>query len=72
MTGQEFSNLMKENGYNNTSLAERWGMTRQAIGNFCKAEKVSPVYVDAIKAIAYEKQASQLAGVIELFNQPKD
>ncbi|MCG7550963.1 hypothetical protein [Pseudoalteromonas sp. Of7M-16] len=69
MTGKEFEKLMKDNGYNQTSLGERWGVVRQTIGNCCKAEKVDPLYVDAIKAIAFEKQASKLIDIVSLFNE---
>lgn len=69
MTGKEFEKLMKDNGYNQTSLGERWGVVRQTIGNCCKAEKVDPLYADAIKAIAFEKQASKLIDIVSLFNE---
>ncbi|TMP20640.1 hypothetical protein [Pseudoalteromonas ruthenica] len=68
MTGKEFEQLMKDNGYNQTSLGERWGVVRQTIGNCCKADTVDPLYADAIKAIAFEKQAAQLMSVVSLFN----
>lgn len=68
MIGSEFEKLMKDNGYNQTTLAVRWEVVRQTIGSCCKAEKVDPLYADAIKAIAFEKQATQLMSVVNLFN----
>ncbi|GAA5141257.1 hypothetical protein [Thalassotalea piscium] len=68
MKGSEFYKLMKDNGYNQTTLAVRWGVVRQTIASMCKAEKVDPLYTDAIKAIAFEKQATQLMSVVNLFN----
>jgi DNA-binding XRE family transcriptional regulator len=68
MTGQEFKQLMTTNGFNQGTLAERWGVVRQTVGNICKSETVDPLYVDAIKAIAFEKQAAQLMAVVKLFN----
>lgn len=68
MTGLEFDRLMKDNGYNQTTLAVRWGVVRQTIGSCCKAERVEPLYADAIKVIAFEKQAAQLMNVVKLFN----
>ena len=67
MTDKEFNKIMKSNGYNQTTLAARWGVVRQTIGNCCKAKKVNPLYADAIKAIAFEKQADQLNNIIKLF-----
>lgn len=68
MTGQDFKQLMTANGFNQATLAARWGVVRQTIGNICKSEKVDPLYADAIKAIAFEKQAAELMGVVRLFN----
>ncbi|MEY8199898.1 MAG: hypothetical protein RPS47_11710 [Colwellia sp.] len=68
MTGKEFEQVMKANGYNQTTLASRWGVVRQTVGNCCKADKVEPLYADAIKSIAFEKQAEQLLCVVKLFN----
>ncbi|MBL4704677.1 MAG: hypothetical protein JKY54_09155 [Flavobacteriales bacterium] len=67
MTGKEFEKLMKDNGYTQTSLGERWGLVRQTIGNCCKAEKVDPLYADAIKALAFEKQAAEFLKVVQFF-----
>jgi len=68
MTGKEFERLMKQQGYSQTSLAERWGLVRQTIGNICKSDTVEPLYADAILAIAFEKQASELMSIVNLFN----
>lgn len=68
MTGNDFKQLMTDNGYSQTSLAERWGVVRQTIGTICKSEKVDPLYADAIKAIAFEKQAAKLVDIVNLFN----
>lgn len=68
MTGNDFKKLMTDNGYTQTSLAERWGVVRQTIGTISKAKKVDPLYADAIKAIAFEKQAAELMNVVSLFN----
>lgn len=68
MTGLEFKQLMIDNGYSQALLADRWGVVRQTIGSICKAEKVDPLYADAIKAIAFEKQATQLINIVNLFN----
>jgi len=67
MTGKEFEKLMRDNGYTQTSLAERWGLVRQTIGNCCKAEKVDPLYADAIKVLAFEKQAAEFLKVVQFF-----
>ena len=68
MTGLEFNKLMKDNGYSQTTLAARWGVVRQTVGNCCKAEQVDPLYAEAIRALAFEKQAIQLINVIKLFS----
>lgn len=67
MTGKEFEKLMRDNGYTQTSLAERWGLVRQTIRNCCKAEKVDPLYADAIKVLAFEKQAAEFLKVVQFF-----
>ncbi len=54
MKGSDFKQLMTDNGYSQTNLTEWWGVVRQTI---CKPEKVDPLYADAIKAIAFEKQS---------------
>ena len=71
MTGNEFESLMKDNGYSQTTLGARWGVVRQTIASICKAESVDPIYADAIKTIAYEKQADVLLQTITLFNTEK-
>jgi DNA-binding XRE family transcriptional regulator len=68
MTGSEFEKLMKDHGYNQTTLAVRWGVVRQTIGSCCKSEAVDPLYADAIKAIAFEQQAAKLMDIVSLFN----
>ena len=65
MTGREFEQLMKANGYNQSSLAKQLGLVRQTIANCCKAEKVELIYAYAIKAVVYEKQAPQLLKKLE-------
>ncbi len=69
MTGNEFEKIMKDNGYTQTSLGERWGVVRQTIANCCKSESVDPIYADAIKVIAYEKQATRLVDIVNIFNK---
>lgn len=68
MTGKEFDQLMKDAGYNQTTLAMRWKLARQTIGNYCKSEEVEPFIADAIKALIYEKQAAEISRVVKLFN----
>lgn len=68
MNGEKFNQLMTMNGYKQTTLAERWGVTRQTIAKQCKADIVDPLYADAIKAIAFEAQAATLKNVINLFD----
>lgn len=68
MTGQQFNELMTANGYTQTTLAARWGVTRQTVAKHCKTDIVDPLYADAIKAIAFQKQAATLQNVINLFN----
>jgi DNA-binding XRE family transcriptional regulator len=68
MTGSEFEKIMKENGFSQTTLGQRWGVVRQTIANHCKAEKVDPVYADAIKALAFERQAAKLLDIVKIFN----
>lgn len=69
MTGEDFKKLMIDNGYSQTSLAERWGLVRQTIGTICKSEMVDPLYADAIKAIAFEKQAVKLKSIVNYFDE---
>lgn len=69
MTGDEFKKIMTDNGYSQATLAERWGVVRQTIGSICKAEQVDPRDADAIKAIAFEIQASKLISIVSLFNE---
>ena len=71
MTGEEFEKLMKANGYNQTTLALRWDVVRQTIGNCCKAETVAPLYADAIKALAFEKHAKEIFEIVKQFNDSK-
>lgn len=59
---------MKQVGFNRTTLAEHWGMTRQTIGSYCKAAKVDTVYAEAIKAVAYEEKMSELADIVKITN----
>lgn len=68
MNGEIFNNLMTDNGYNQTTLAVRWSVTRQTIAKCCKSDVVDPLYADAVKAIAFEKQASKLVDIVNLFN----
>jgi DNA-binding XRE family transcriptional regulator len=68
MTGSDFEKIMKENGFTQTTLGARWGVVRQTIASVCKSEKVDPVYADAIKAIAFEKQAAKLIDIVSIFN----
>lgn len=68
MTGNDFEKLMKLCGYSQTSLGKRWGVVRQTIGSCCKAETVDPLYADAIKTLAYEKQALDLIEIVSLIN----
>ena len=68
MTGSEFETLMRELGYNQTSLGNRWNVVRQTIAGCCKAEKVDPLYADAIKTLAYENQAKKLINIVKLIN----
>ncbi|PCI58867.1 MAG: hypothetical protein COB35_12680 [Gammaproteobacteria bacterium] len=72
MTGSEFETLMKDNGYNQTTLAVRWSVVRQTIASCCKTDAVDPLYADAIKAIAFEKQATQLMSIVNLFNNKRE
>lgn len=67
MTGEQFNQIMTGHGYKQTTLADRWGVTRQTIAKQCKADVVDALYADAIKAIAFEKQASKITNVINLF-----
>lgn len=68
MTGQQFNQIMIDNGYTQTTLATRWGVTRQTVAKQCKSDIVDPLYADAIKAIAFEKQAAKIANVIRFFD----
>ena len=72
MTGKEFESLMTKAGFNRTSLAEHWNMTRQTIGNYCKAERVENVYADAIKVLFYENKMSSLSGIVHEINETKE
>jgi DNA-binding XRE family transcriptional regulator len=69
MTGNDFKQLMTDNGYSQKTLSERWGVVRQTIASICKSEEVEPLYADAIKAIAFERQAAKLASIVSLFNE---
>lgn len=68
MTGHQFNQIMTEHGYKQAALADRWGVTRQTVAKQCKADVVDALYADAIKAIAFEKQAAKLTQVINLFD----
>lgn len=68
MTGEQFNQIMIDNGYKQMALAERWGVARQTIAKQCKADVVDPLYADAIKAIAFEKQAAKITNVISFFD----
>ena len=67
MTGQQFNQIMTDHGYKQTTLGERWGVTRQTIAKQCNSGVVDTLYADAIKSIAFEKQASKITNVINLF-----
>lgn len=68
MTGPEFEALMNESGYTRTTLAAHWGMARQTIGHYCKAELVETVYAEAIQAISLERRVKYLEGMLQLAN----
>lgn len=69
MTGDNFEKLMKSCGYSQTSLGKRWNITRQTVASCCKSEVVDPLYADAIKTLAYERQAVDLIEIASLINK---
>lgn len=54
---------MKNLGYTQLALAQRWGVVRQTIARLCQAEKVDPVYADAIMGIVLERSLSAASAI---------
>jgi transposase len=57
MTGKEFQEKLKETGYSQRQLAERWGVSHTTIQRVCQAQEVRGLYADAIRQV-YTKRGT--------------